>query len=155
MAYADIGDLESAVGGAQNLRQLADPLKTGVLDEGIALGYLESGAAEVRSAVEVKHDPETVALLDAPSLKRLSDANAAISARIAYEQGGQGMAMPEWVEKKAERADKFLDDLAKGFRRLGRVSGGAAAAINQPAGTVDHDPLGCGISVAGFKKGFR
>ncbi len=155
MAFADQGDLENALGGAHILRQLADPNKTGVADESLIIDYLEGGAADVRSAAEVKHEPETLAALDSPSLKKLKDVNSAISARIAYEKGGQGMAMPKWVEERADKADAYLNLLAEGKRRLGRVAGGASAAINQPAGVVDFDSDGTGISIRGFRGGFR
>lgn len=155
MAYATQGDLENALGGAQLLRQLADPNRTGSAQPAIIQDYLDDGAAQVRSAVEIKHDPEAIAQLDTPSLKRLIDANAALSARTAYEKGGQGMAMPEWVRERAERTDRFLDDLAKGFRRLGRVAGGVSAALGQPAQVVDPDPHGHHVSIHGFKRGFR
>jgi hypothetical protein len=154
--YCTQVDLEIAVGGAAVLRQLADPNRTGVVQPAIVTDYLESGAAELRSAVEVKHDPETIANLDQDSLRRLRDANAAISARIAYSKGGLGQAMPEYVRDAAERAEKFADQLAIGQRRLGRVAGGTGAPINQPATIVDFDPGGHGISVTGFaKNGFR
>lgn len=153
--YCSQGDLEIAVGGAKQLRQLADPDNTGTALESRINDYLEAGAGEVRSAAEIKHDPETLANLDADSLRRVRDANAALSARHAYTKGGRGLAMPEFVAAAADRADTFLDLLAKGLRRLGRVSGGKVAAINQPSGTVDFDSGGHGVSVSGFKKGFR
>lgn len=155
LAYCDQADLELACGGAALYRQLADPDNTGVAQDLITTDYLETGAAEIRSALEVKHDPETIANLDQNSLRRLRDANAALSARTAYTKGGRGLAMPEFVEASAARADTFLDQLATGRRRLGRVAGGTAAAINQPAKRVDFDPLGTGISIKGFRRGFR
>lgn len=148
------------------MRNLADPLDTGTAQSSIVTDYLESGAAEVRTAVEVKHDPETIANLDPPSLRRLIDANAALSSRIAWEKGGKGMAMPDWVRDRAERTDHFLDALARGERRLGRVAGGNIAAVTQATGigTVDYDPNATArldpnkspsISIAGLKRGFR
>lgn len=165
-SFAVQADLENALGGATVLLQLSDPNKTGQIQQPLVFDYLEDGAAQVRAAAEIKHDPEVLANLDTPSLKRLVDANAALSARTAYEKGGLGMAMPEWIRDRAERADKFCDDLAHGLRRLGRVAGGAVAAINQPTGTVDYDPNGDGgnnsdgspaarISMTGLKLGFR
>jgi hypothetical protein len=149
-------DLEIAVGGAAVLRQLADPNRTGSPQPAIVTDYLEGGAAELRSATEVKHDPETLANLDADSLRRLRDANAAISARIAYAKGGLGQAMPDYIRESAERAEKFADQLAIGQRRLGRVAGGTGAPINQPATIVDYDPGGHAISITAFQKnGFR
>jgi phage gp36-like protein len=166
MAYCTQADLEIAVGGAQVLKQLADPNRSGTTQLSIVVDYLEDGAGEIRAATEIKHDPETLANLDPVSLRRLQDSNTALSARIAYEKGGRGMAMPDYVRERAERADKFLDDLAKGLRRLGRVAGGTVAALSQPVGTVDHDPNGDGgedangaptnkITVAGLMQGFR
>lgn len=154
-AYATQGDLEIALGGAHLLRELADPNRSGTTDLAIVTDYLESGAAEIRARAEIKHDPETLANLDTDSLRRLRDANASLSARIAYEKGGLGMAMPEHVERRAERAEMFLRDLAEGRQRLGRVAGGKSAAINQPAEVVEFDRDGLGISILGFKGGFR
>lgn len=166
MAYAQQSDLEIALGGAAALVDLADFNLDGVADASVVTDYLESGAAEVRSAVEVKHDPETIDNLDAASLRRLIDANAAISARIAWEKGGKGMGMPAWIKERAERNDRFLEALADGKRRLGRAAGSIPAAINQPAGVVDYDPNGDGgidrkgrptsrLSMKGFLRGFR
>jgi phage gp36-like protein len=168
MAYCIQSDLETALGGPRVLAQLSDFNGDGVADAAVVTDYLESGAAEVRTAVEVKHDPETIALLDATSLRRLLDANAALSSRIAWEKGGKGAAMPDWTRDRAERADKFLDDLAKGLRRLGRSAGGVQAAVTQArvVGVVDQDPRGDGgttssgapagrTSMAGLMKGFR
>lgn len=75
-SFAQQADLELALGGAHVLVQLADPDKTGVAQQSIVNSYLEDGASEVRSAVEVKHDPETLLNLDEPSLRRLVRANA-------------------------------------------------------------------------------
>lgn len=166
-SYCQQSDLEVALGGANVLLQLSDFNRDGQPDTNVVTDYLESGAAELRSAVEIKHDPETIANFDTASLRRLIDANAALSARIAYEKGGRGVAMPDWVRDRAERADKFADDLAKGFRRLGRIANnGKTAALSQPVGTVDQDPNGDGgtfndgspagrVSITGFMKGFR
>ncbi len=154
-AFCSKADLELAVGGARELRQLADPDNTGTAVESLIDDYIETGAAEVRSAAEIKHEPETLANLDADSLRRCRDANAALSARTAYTKGGRGLAMPEFVSAAADRADDYLDQLAKGLRRLGRVSGGTVAALSQPAKVVDFDTTASGLSIAGFRRGFR
>jgi hypothetical protein len=148
-------DLERALGGADVLVMLADPARTGAADEEIVWAFLNAGAAEVRERVEVKHDPETLANLDATSAQRLTDANSALSARVAWERGARGQAVPDHVESAAARAETWLTDLATGLRRLGRSKGGTPAALGQPVGVVDFDPLASGISVAGFKRGFR
>lgn len=157
--FASQADLEVAVGGANYLLELADFNGTGnIADAGVQsviAGWLLDGAAEVRSHAEVKHDPETLANLDAGSLRRLIDANAVLSARVAHEKGSGGREMPAALRDRADRVDRFLVDLAEGRQRLGRVSGGKAAAINQPVGIVDFDPCQTGVSVGAFKLGFR
>lgn len=133
-------DLERALGGADVLRTLADPNKTGAIDSATVQDYIDAGAALIRAAAEIKHDPEVIANLDAPSLARLQKCNARLSARIAYEDGGKGLAMPDQVAKRADWEDEFLEMLAAGRRRLGRVAGGGQAAINQPAvGALSYD----------------
>lgn len=149
-----IADLERLLGGALVLRTLCDPNRTGQTDLGIAQSYIDAGCAEVRERVEVKHDPEVLDTLDTVSSQRLRDAATALAGRIAYERGAQGQAMPSKVESAAARADAWLVDLADGRRRLGRGSGGTAAALNQPAKLCDPDPSGTGISRAGFARGF-
>lgn len=155
MAFCDQTALEYALGGASVLRELADLDGDGTADAAVVTDYLDSGAAEVRAAAEIKHEPETLAALDAPSLRRLADVNAALSARAAYLKGGRGNAMPQFVAEAAARADTFLDQLARGERRLGRVSGGTTAAIGQPIELVDPDENAEGFSIAGLKLGFR
>lgn len=160
-SYATQADLEVALGGPAKLRELADLQQTGDLASASAQAavtdYLETGAARVRAAVEVKHDPETVAVLDAASLRLLVAWNADLSARVAWEKGGAGHVLPKPVEDRADRAERDLDRLAAGTLRLGRVSGGAAAGINQPAsGKVDYDRSGLATSVKGLRdSGFR
>src|SRR6267142_738663 len=120
--YCTQSDLETALGGQRVLTKLADFDEDGTSDVSVVTDYLESGAAELRTAVEVKHDPEVIANLDAASTRRLIDANAALSARIAWEKGGKGEAVPDWIDRRAARAEKFAEDLKDGRRRLGRVS---------------------------------
>jgi hypothetical protein len=167
-------DLELALGGADVLRQLADPNRSGQPQDSIILGYLLEGASELRTASEVKHDPETLANLDADSLDRMRRANTALSARIAYEEGGRGLGVPDHVERRAARAETFIEKLRTGEARLGRVAGGTSAPINQDVGGVDYDsqdnlsraqgqggdsgrlPHTSGISIASFRaNGFR
>lgn len=159
MAYCTRADLENAVGGAARLRQLADFNRTDNPNDAAVVatisGWLEDEAATIRSKVEVKHDPETLANLDAASRRKLADANATLSARTAHEKGSGGLETPDKLERRAERIEKWLDDLAEGRARLGRAAGGVVAAINQPVGVVAPDPLGVKVSVTGFRRGFR
>jgi hypothetical protein len=149
-----IAEFEEFLGGAHVLRQLTDPNRTGQPNYGTAQTYLDAGCAEVRERIEVKHTPETVANLDAVSAQRTHDAALAMAARIAYERGAQGQAMPQKLADAATRADTWLDELVEGKRRLGRAAGGRAAALDQPAKVVDPDPQGTGISRAAFARGF-
>lgn len=149
-----IAELEVFLGGAHVLRTLCDPNRTGQTDRTIAQSYLLSGTGMVRRRAEVKHDPETLANLDPESAQFLHDAALALAARIAYERGAQGQAMPQRVADLAQREDSNLLELAEGKQRLGRAAGGKVAAINQPAKIVDPDPTGEGISRAGFARGF-
>ena len=149
-----LADLERFLGGAHVLRTLSDPNRTGQADLDIAGSYLVAGIAEARERVEVKHDPETIETLDEESTQRLRDAALACAARISYERGGKGQVMPPKLAEAADRADTWLRELAAGLRRLGRAAGGKVAALNQPAKLVDPDPLGEGISRAGFRRGF-
>lgn len=148
-------DLERALGGASALKELTDWDGDGTADEAVVQSLLDAGGAEVKAAVEVKHDPETIADLDTSSLQLCRDANARLSARIAWERGGRGQAVADHIEAAAQRAERFLDQLARGERRLGRGDGSTAAAINQPVGVVDYDELSQKVSIAGFKLGFR
>jgi hypothetical protein len=153
LAYCTQSDLEFGLGGADALAELADWDGDGVADASVVQDFIYSGAAEMRPYIEVKHDPETIANLDDGSLRRLRDANVALSSRIAWEKGSKGQATPEPIEKRAERTETFLSDLAAGKQRLGRVSGGSQAALGQPVGVVDFDPHGHRMSIHGLKRG--
>lgn len=159
--YASQADLEVALGGPAVLLQLVDYDATGSLAgagaQAVLTDYLEVGAARVRAAVEVKHEPEAINNLSPSSRRMLASWNADLSARVAWEKGGRGQAMPQAVADRAERAERDLDRLAAGQLRLGRVAGGAAAGITQPAsGAVDYDKLGRATSLTGLRKsGFR
>ncbi len=155
MAFATQSDLELALGGADVLRQLADRDQDGVADPEVVEDFLESGAALVRRKLELKHEPETIANLDAGSLRLLRDCNKWLSARVAYLEGVRGQAMPPHVEAQAERMDQVVTEIGTGEARLGRVAGAPAAAMSQPVGMLDYDPLGIKVSITGFRRGFR
>ncbi len=155
MAYSSQSDLEIALGSAAVLVQLADPNGTGTADFSIVTDYLESGAALVRSVVEVRHEPETIANLDADSQRLLRDCNKWLSARIAWIEGGQGQTCPERVEQMADKMETVIDQIRTGERRLGRASGGTAAALGQAVGVLSYDPDASRVSIAGFKLGYR
>lgn len=155
VAYCTQAELEIALGGAAVLVQLADPNMTGTADATTVQDYLESGAARVRSVVEVRYAPEVIAALDSDSLRLLRDLNKWFSAQIAWLEGSRGADVPDRVQAQAEWADKTLAEIRTGERRLGRVSGGTVPALSTVVASVDHDPLGTGVSVAGFKRGFR
>lgn len=157
--YATQADLEIAVGGAKRLLQLADFGRTEDINnaavQSVIQGWLADGARMVRQRALVKHDAETLANLDADSAVQVRDWNASMSARTAYERGSGGLAMPEQLGARAARADRELAELARGEIRLARVSGGTATAINQIVGVIDFDASSQGVSIAGFRRGFR
>ena len=159
-AYASQADLETGLGGPSVLLQLADFGNTGSLADvgvqAVIVDYLETGAARVRAAAEVKHDPETLDALDTASKRLLVAWNVDLSVRIAWEKGARGQAVPQRVAERAERTERDLDRLADGHLRLGRVAGGTVAAINQPAESRDPDPDLTGLSINAFRAtGFR
>ncbi len=155
IAFCDESDLSIALGGDDVLVQLADRDGDGIADPTVVVDYLESGAGTVRAAVEVKHEPEAIALLDASSLRHLRDLNKWLSASIAWLEGCRGQAIPQRISEQRDWVNEELDKIRTSERRLGRVAGGTVIAMSQPVGVVDFDPLACGISVAGFKRGFR
>src|ERR1051326_1409074 len=155
MGFCTQADLEIALGGAAILTQLADPDRIGSPDEAIVEGFIEDGAAEIRSVFEKKHDPEILDNLDNDSLRLLRNINSKLSARLAYERGGMGQAMPDHIKEAASRADSMCAEIGNGTRRLGRASGGKVAAINQNPGVVNFDEGGHGVSIEGFSRGFR
>jgi hypothetical protein len=86
----------------------------------------------------------------------LRDINKWIAARVAYLEGGRGLAMPEHVRDQAEKCESWLLELRTGERKLGRVSGGRTAALTQPMGVVDHDARATGVSMTALRRhGFR
>ena len=155
LTYCSQADLEIALGGAATLRQLSDPDNTGTALTAMVTDFLESGAALVRAAISIKYTPESVENLDAASRRLLRDCNKWLSAEIAWLEGGRGQAVPNRVAEQADRTRDVLDRIAKGGLTFARVSGGTEPALAQVAGPLDFDPLGLGISVAGFKRGFR
>ena len=155
-AFATQSDLEIALGGADQLRQLSDFDRDGTADPAVVTDYLDSQAGEIRSVIEVKYEPETIASLDAASYRLLRDINKWKSARQAWLEGGRGQAVPDRVQQEADRSDQMLMEIRTGERRLGRVSGGNAPALTQPIGVVDHDKDGSRVSVKAFRSyGYR
>lgn len=156
MAFCNVSDLEIALGGAAQLAQLATPEGQIAADPAIVDDYLESGAGQIRSVIEVKYEPEIIANLDADSMRLLRDINKWISARIAWLEGSHGQAIAPYIDQQADKCEEWLQAIRTGDRRLGRVAGGRAPALTQPVGVVDHDRLGTGVSIAAFKTyGYR
>lgn len=156
MAFATQADLEIALGGAASLAELSTPDGQLSADPATVDDYLESAAGQIRSVIEVKYEPETIANLDADSHRILRDINKWLSARIAWLEGGRGQAIPPYIEAQAEKCETWLMEIRTGERRLGRVVGGRSAALAQPIGVVDHDKYGTGVSITAFKTyGYR
>lgn len=155
-AFATQSDLEIALGGAAQLAQLATPDGQADADPATIEDYLESAAGQIRSVIEVKYEPETIANLDADSHRLLRDINKWLSARVAWLEGARGQAIPDHIERQADKCETWLMEIRTGERRLGRVAGGKVPALTQPVGVVDHDKRGTGVSIQAFKTyGYR
>lgn len=150
--WPTLPQLERYLGGANVLRTLSDPNKTGQADATIVQTYLDKAKGEVRSTALVKHATETLDNLDAESAQSLLDMALAVAARTAYERGGQGQAMPPRLVPAVEREERNLEKLALGQIVISRASGKASPKLSQFVGVVDPDPTGTGRTVYGLRK---
>jgi len=116
---------------------------------------LKGARGRVRGAVEVKHDPEVLDALDAESALWLQRIATVIAAHTAYSDGTGDLAIPQRLLDEFAQAEADLENLATGKRRIGRAANQPGPKVNQAAGVVDHDSYRTGVSVAGFKLGFR
>lgn len=151
-------DLETAVGGAHILLQLADAERTGSLASAAAqariTAWTASAVVDIRSAVGVKHEPEAIEQLDAETLQSLRFKAKYIAARYAYVDGGGGLAMPEQLEKLVRESLDWIEKVREGKAVLARSAGGRNPSLAQFVGVINHDPQGTGWSQRGLS-GFR
>lgn len=153
--YPTQAELERKVGGAFALVELSGS-NTGVADSTFVDSCLMAGRAAVRGAVMVKHTADVLDALDAETTADLRRMAVIYAARAAWSDGAGGQAMPPVFETiDLPWAAGELEKISTGRRFIGGAGGKAEAALRQPVGVVVLDPLGQGVSIEGFKRGFR
>lgn len=145
--YFEKADLVRAVGGAKTLDKLLDKDGDGYADPPLVDGIIDDACAEMASLIE-----KNVALagLAAPWPRILTSKSSHIGAFLAYGEGTDGQAIPDWVQSRYDAAYRWAKDAGAGDASMGLID---RPALDPPAKTVDPDPYGHGISEAGFKRG--
>lgn len=152
--YPTQADLERKVGGAYVLVELSGS-STSVADSTFVDACLASGRGRVRGAIMVKHAPETLDILDSETVVDIKRMAVIFSAQAAWSDGSGNQAIPINFPADLEWADAEAEKIATGRRFLGGATGQPRAALSQVVDVVDSDPLGCRVSINGFKRGFR
>lgn len=145
--YFEKADLVRAVGGSKALIKLLDKDKDGIADAELVEGIIDDACSEMASLVE-----KNVALsgLTAPYPRILVSKSSHIGAFLAWGEGSEGQAIPEWVQTRYDAAYRWAKDAGAGDVSMGLVN---RPALDPPAKTLDPDPYGQGVSIAGFKRG--
>lgn len=152
--YPQQADLERKVGGAFVLVELSGS-STGTADSTFVDSCLAFGRATVRAAVMVKHATVTLDGLDAETTNLVRRLAIIESARAAWSDGTGNQAQPANLAADFEWSDGQLDKIREGRIFIGGHTGQPAPALAQAVGVIDSDPLGCKVSINGFKRGFR
>lgn len=142
-------DLELAVGGASILVQLLDKNKDNIADASMVFQVLDAASNEMASYIQVTVD---LATLSSPYPLSLVTKTADLAAFYAWRYGADGQSIPDNVLQGREAAVRWGQDVATKRAALGVVP---KAGLDQVVGLRDFDEGGHGISVAGFKRGFR
>lgn len=142
-------DLEFAVGGAAILLQLLDKDQDQVADDPLVTACIEEGSNELASYIQAQVDLNA---LRPPYPGVLITKSADASAFHAWSRGSDGQAAPPNVVQRYEAAIAWAKDVGLRRATLGVVP---KAALDPPVEMIVSDPLGQGISVEGFKRGFR
>lgn len=146
--YCSQADLERAVGGAAQLRQLLDKDGDNVADLDLVNMCLNTASGEIASYL-INIDLDTVV---EPFTSALVAKTADIAAYYAWRYGGYGNPIPELVKSDRDEAIAWAKDVGKKYATLGERE---KPNLEDVVGVIDFDPLGQGISVKGFKRGFR
>ncbi len=147
--FCQQADLERALGGAAQLRQLLDKDDANVASDDFVNQAIDAATSEISSYIQVVVD---LSVLDAPYPFALVSKTADIAAFYAWRYGAYGQAIPENIVQGHEKAVSWAQDVASKKATLGSVR---KQTLDQPVGVRDHDIRGAGVSIAGFKKGFR
>lgn len=142
-------DLERAVGGAAVLIELLDKNKDGIADETLVVDCIDAGSNELASYIQ-----STVALesLTEPYPLVLIFKSADAAAFYAWVKGSDRQAVPDAVREGYDAAVRWAQDV--GLRKA-TLAVTPKPTLDPPSGFVDPDPLGMGISITAFRKGFR
>jgi phage gp36-like protein len=147
--FCQQADVERALGGASQLVQLLDKDADNVADAELVDAVIDAASSEVASYIQVTIDLDTLA---APYPLALVLKTADIAAFHAWRYGSYGQAIPDQVVQGHDAAVRWAQDVGTKKATLGSVK---RQTLEQPTGVRDFDELGSGISIAGFKKGFR
>lgn len=142
-------DLERAVGGASVLVQLLDKDKDGFADIAMVNDVIDSATTDMASRIERAVD---LSGLSQPYPLSLVMQSSKMGAFYAWGSGSDGQAIPDPVRMLYENAKQWGIDVGNRITSMGSVP---RPTLDPPAKTVDPDPLGQGVSIGGFKKGFR
>jgi phage gp36-like protein len=116
VAYCTQADLERAVGGAAQLRQLLDRDGDGYADPDFVAEVLEDGAAECADEVQKQID---LASIVAPYPRILINCNASIAAWWAFTKSSSGRSMPKGIEAAVTFARDQVAAIGRGEKSLG------------------------------------
>lgn len=145
--YFDKADLARAVGGVKVLNELLDKDGDGYADPPLVEGVIIDACSEMATLIE-----KNVALagLSAPYPRALVSKSSHIGAFLAWGEGSNGQAIPDWVQSRYDAAYRWGKDAGAGDVSMGTVD---RPQLDPPAKTIDPDPYGTGVSVNGFKRG--
>lgn len=147
--YCQQIDLERALGGAVILRQLLDKLATNQAQLDFVNQAIDAASNELASYIQRKVD---IASVKAPLPLSLVLKTADAAAFFAWKFGGYGQEIAPNIMAGYDAAVRWAKDVGDGVATLGVVP---KAALDPPAEFVDPDPLGTGMSVRAFRRGFR
>lgn len=148
--YFEKADLARAVGGAKVLIKLLDKDDDGIADANLVEGIIDDACAEMASLIE-----KNVALagLSAPWPRILTSKSSHVGAFLAWGEGSDGQAIPEFIQTRYDAAYRWAKDAGAGDASMGIEN---RPALDPPAKTVDPDPCGVAVSPLAFRKfGFR
>lgn len=147
--YCQQVDLENAVGGPTVLVQLLDKNGDGVADPLLVNDALDAGCADIAAKIE-----RIVALggISEPYPTQLVKQSARACAFYAWGIGSDGQAIPAHVQALYDNAMRWAERVGDRQDGLGESP---RPDLSPPSRIIDPDPCGRGVSVAGFKKGFR
>ena len=147
--FFEQSDLERAVGGAAQLVQLLDKDKDDVADLDMVRQVQDAASNEIASYIQPIIDLDA---LEAPYPLALVFKAADAGAFYAWRYGSYGQGIPDHVIQAYDAAIRWAQDVGQRKATLGFSP---KPTLDPPAKLIDHDPLGVGVTVAGFKRGFR